>query len=230
MQPKSSDSASTCSHEAATSGEFYTIAEEHTNTITHALGLCLSGAGLFYLLTYPVLLSQRLIFGIYGFSLFLSYLTSTVYHGIRDEWFKQKLRLMDHAAIYLLIAGTYTPFLWTAGKSWVSTVLLILIWFLALVGVVFKLVVPDPDRFESYSVISYLSMGWFFPFFVSDVYSNLPPRTFSLIVAGGLLYTFGILFYLWESLPHNHAIWHLFTIVAAAAHFWAVLRLLFGFA
>lgn len=205
--------------------DFYTEAEEQANTITHGLGLLLSLVGLLYFLVDAQLWNHKLIFGIYGLGVVLSYMTSTLYHGAEQGWRKHRLRLADHASIYLHIAGSYTPYLVLAGASWLSTATLGMLWLVALLGAGFKLFVPDIDRFESYSVLSYLAMGWFFPLLLFDVYENLPEHTLTLLVVGGLIYTSGILFYRWESLKYNHAIWHVFVVVAGICHYGAALLL-----
>lgn len=205
--------------------DFYTAGEELSNTLTHGIGLALSILGFFFFVSVPEQLAHQVAFGIYGAGVLLSYLTSTLYHGASQGWQKHRLRLLDHATIYLNIAGTYTPYLALIGRSWLSTAMLAVIWLIALAGVGFKLFVPDLDRFESYSVLSYLAMGWIFPLFVFDIYPNMPNYTFELLIAGGLTYTIGIFFYRWEALPHNHAIWHIFVMAAAGCHYWAAYRL-----
>lgn len=205
--------------------DFYTVGEELANTLTHGLGLVGSAVGFLFFVTVPEKTIHQLLFGVYGAGILLSYLTSTIYHGLPQGIHKHRFRLLDHATIYLNIAGTYTPYLALIGTSLLSPIMLFVIWLIALVGAGFKLLMPDVDRFESYAVLSYLAMGWIFPLFVFDIYPNMPVHTLSLLVAGGLVYTVGILFYRWESLPYNHAIWHIFVMIAAACHYWAAYRL-----
>lgn len=206
--------------------DFYSEEEELANTISHSVGLILSCIGLIWLLGHTHSIPQNATFGIYGISVLVSYLTSTVYHGVTHGRLKHQMRMMDHAAIYLQIAGTYTPFLIMAGSSWLSSYMLVIIWLLAIVGALFKLLAPNVDRYENYAVLSYLSMGWIFPLFVFDVYALLPPHTLTLLLSGGVIYSVGILFYRWESLPFNHALWHGFVLFAGGMHFVAIYRLL----
>jgi hemolysin III len=201
--------------------------EEVANTITHGVGVGLSIAGLVVLVVRAALYGdvwQVVSFSIYGSSLILLYLASTLYHGFRSKRVKEILRIFDHSAIYLLIAGTYTPFLLVTLRGPWGWSLFGLIWVLALLGITFKIVFGP--KYEIVSTGFYILMGWVVIIAIKPLIAALPVMGLAWLVAGGLAYTGGVIFYAWEKLPFNHAIWHGFVMAGSIFHFVAVLSYL----
>ena len=202
------------------------FAEELANSLTHGIGL------LFSLAALPVLVLAAAGGGdawhvvaasVYGASLVLLYSTSTLYHALASPRAKAVLRRMDHAAIYLLIAGTYTPFLFGPLRGAWGWSLAGVVWGLALVGVLFKSVFGI--RLPHLSTTLYLAMGWLVVVAIVPMLRTVPPRGIAWLVVGGLLYTGGVVFFVLDRrLRFAHAIWHLFVLGGSAAHFAAVLR------
>ena len=159
---------------------------------------------------------------LFASALVLMFVASTLYHGVKRPRTKVWLRALDHAAIYLLIAGTYSPFLLVSFRDErFGMPLFVGLWLLALAGVIFK--VFATGRFEKTSVAIYLAMGWVIVAVAKPVFTTLDTGGLVLLVLGGLAYTVGVIFYRWESLRYHHAIWHLFVIAGAAAHYFAIL-------
>jgi len=150
----------------------------------------------------------------------LLFLASTLYHSATNEAKKTVLHRLDHCAIYLLIAGSYTPFLMITLHSSLSNILLIVVWLLAISGIVFKLYFID--QFPRTSLITYLLMGWLSIFAIYQIYQAAPIQLLILLVAGGVSYSVGTIFYAIKKIPYNHAIWHLFVLGGAAFHCWAI--------
>lgn len=197
--------------------------EELANTLTHGFGLILSLFGLF------VLVYLANIYGdvwyivsavIYGLSLIALYAASTFYHSASSPELKKTLQLIDHCCIYLLIAGTYTPFTLIALRGTFGNSLFLLVWAFALVGIGLKIFLHD--RIPAASVISYLVMGWIGIVAVQPLYQVLGLMPIVLIVIGGLVYTLGTIFYGWKSFKHHHAVWHLFVLGGSICHFIAI--------
>jgi hemolysin III len=201
-----------------------TPSEELASSITHGVGavlaisalavlVCLAGAGGD---------ARRVVtLGLYGTTLLLMYLASTAYHLARSPRLKRRMRICDHASIYLLIAGTYTPValvLMHGGWGWT---LFGIVWGLAIAGVVLKLFFVG--RFDRLSVTLYVLMGWTLLIALRPVLAAVPPGGLRWLLAGGVAYTAGVGFYLWENLPFNHAIWHLFVLSGSICHFFAML-------
>jgi hemolysin III len=199
-------------------------AEELANSLTHGAGLLLS------LLAAPVLIVAaattddpwRIVAAsIYALSLVLLYAASTAYHAARVAHVKAILRRVDHAAIYLLIAGTYTPFTLVSLRGAWGWTLFGVVWALALVGVILKS--RYGARLPRLSTAVYLAMGWMIVLAIRPLATHVAPGGLLLLAAGGLCYTGGVVFYVWERLRFGHAIWHLFVLGGSAAHFAAVL-------
>lgn len=204
--------------------KLYTIGEEIAHAITHGLGAFLSVAGL------TVLVAQATLYGniwhitscaIFGATMVLMYTASSLYHSIPIPSAKKVLRAVDHSMIYFLIAGTYTPFtLVTLHGPW-GWSLFGITWGLALIGVVFKIFYTG--RFEKLSLGIYLGMGWVAVVAVKPLMAALPVGGLILMLAGGLVYSGGVAFYVWERLRYHHAIWHVFVLGGNVLHFFAVL-------
>lgn len=160
---------------------------------------------------------------IYGATLIILYLASTLYHAIYHTATKKIFKIIDHASIYLLIAGTYTPFTLVSlreNSEW-GWYLFAIIWILAFLGV--GLLLLFPGKFSGIRVAVYIIMGWLAIFVANDIRGAIGTAGMSWLVAGGLSYTFGVIFYLWDRLPLNHAIWHLFVLCGSICHFFAIL-------
>ncbi|MCW7493598.1 hemolysin III family protein [Leptospira sp. 2 VSF19] len=204
----------------------YSIGHEIANAVTHGIGGGLSIAGLSLLLTVAVLYGDVwhiVSSAIYGATLILLYLASTLYHGIYHSATKRIFKVIDHASIYLLIAGTYTPFTLVSLREhsqWGWTLFLV-VWILAFAGVLLLLLFPG--KYSGARVVVYILMGWLAIFVVKDIRQAIGVGGISWLVAGGLSYTIGVIFYLWDRLPFNHAIWHLFVLSGSLCHFFAIL-------
>jgi len=194
------------------------------SVLTHGLALGLSAAGVAVLLVLAALRGKPKLVtacSIYGATLVFLYLASTLYHGLDGTRARHVLRIIDHASIYLLIAGTYTPVaVVVLGGAW-GWCLFGVIWALAALGVVLKALFMG--RFRILSVLVYLGMGWLSLVVLDPLLSRLGPQAIAWFVAGGLLYTGGLLFFAWKSLPYGHAVWHLFVMGGSALHFLAIL-------
>ena len=207
----------------------YSRGEELANALTHGIGAALSVAGLAVLVTLTSLHGDAwrvVATAIFGATLVLSYTTSTLYHSFRGEALKRLLRKFDHASIFLLIAGTYTPFLLVNLRGPWGWSLFGVIWGLALAGVVLKFWLAG--RFRLGSTLLYIGMGWLVVIAVRPMLRVMPTDALWLLLAGGLSYTVGTLFYLWKRLPYHHAVWHLFVLGGSACHFFAVLSAVSG--
>lgn len=193
------------------------------NAVTHGLGLVLSIAGLGVLLTTAAMRGRAeylIAAGVFGTTLVFMYLASTLYHGFRVPHLKRLMRVVDHIAIYLLIAGTYTPFLLLLFPEAWRWKMMAIVWAMALAGTIFKLFTTG--RYERLSTGLYLAMGWLVVVGLRPLLQATPPGGLAWLIAGGLLYTVGTAFFAWERLPYNHAIWHLFVLGGSACHFYAV--------
>ena len=201
-----------------------TIKEEIFNSITHGIGVLLSIAALVILVVLAVGKGNTwhvVSFSIYGSTLVLLYLASTLYHSFTKEKIKNLFARFDHAAIFLLIAGTYTPFLLTALRGTFGWVLFGIIWGVAVVGVVIRSIYLT--RFRKLMVAMYLIMGWMFVVAVGPMIKNLPLISIIFLFLGGLFYSVGVVFYLKRNLKYGHGIWHLFVLAGSIMHFFAVI-------
>jgi len=207
---------------------FYTLREEIANSVTHGIGAALSAAGLVTLIVLALGYGGDgwLVAGftIFGASLVVLYLASTLYHAVQHRRAKRILRKCDHAAVYLLIAGTYTPFLLISLRGPTGYTLLVLVWGMAAAGVLWKMFFTG--RYEVLATIVYVLMGWMCVVAYRQMVAAVPPEGLKLLFAGGIVYTTGVLFYAWEKLPYNHAVWHLFVLGGSVLHFGAVVSLL----
>ncbi len=200
--------------------------EEWWNAATHGLGFVAAGVGSSFLLYWGLqkglTMGQLLALGLFGASLMLLFLASTLYHGVRESGWKYRLRRMDHIAIYFLIAGTHTPFIYrylpdTSGLWYLGA-----LWSLVVLGTLYKIFFMG--RWERFSLSLYLFMGWMVVFILPWIWAKVDATTWMWIGLGGLSYTVGVIFYRWERLPYNHAIWHLFVLGGGAGHYIALLN------
>ena len=202
----------------------YSLAEEIANSITHGLGALLSVAGLTLLVTFAAQQQDiwRVVsFSIYGVSMIFLFTASTLYHSFQSPTVKQVFKTIDHCSIFLLIAGTYTPFLLVSMRGTTGWILFGIIWGLAVLGIVLKIILGP--RYKKLSVATYLIMGWLVVLASKELTANLSIEGLYWLIGGGLFYTLGVVFYLWNKLPFNHAIWHLFVLGGSMCHFFAIL-------
>ncbi len=205
------------------SDKLQTRAEEIGNATTHGLGALLSIVAIILFVVYTknqndyFKLVSSLIF---GSTLLLMYLSSTLYHFISEPQLKQWFRVLDHSSIYLLIAGSYTPFMLVTIRGPWGWTLLTVVWSIAVAGVIFKLFFIN--RFSFASTMIYLVMGWLAVVAIKPICQNLSVEGLSFVVAGGLCYTIGVVFYLWKRLKFSHTLWHLFVLAGSICHFFAV--------
>lgn len=203
----------------------YSVGEEIAHAVTHGIGAALSVAGLVLLLVRASVSGDAWSVtgvAIFGSTLLLLYLASTIYHSVRSDRAKRLLQKFDHAAIYLLIAGTYTPFVLVTLRGPWGWSLFGVVWGLAVAGVVFKF--RFAGRFDVLSTLVYIVMGWLVLIAFKPLTAALPGPGLAWLVAGGLCYSLGTIFYLWERLPYHHAIWHLWVLGGSACHWAAVFR------
>lgn len=202
------------------------LGELIANSITHGLGIGLSIAGLVMLILRAAYRgSTWYLVGVilFGTTLILQYTSSTLYHSMANKPWKTVLQRLDHSMIFLLIAGTYTPFLFTVLRNWLGWILFGLVWGLALVMLVLKLTLKD--SFSKPPVWLYLVLGWLGAVVFWQSWEALTPRTLILILAGGAAYTLGVIFYRWRKLPYSHSIWHLFVLGGSTLHYFSILLL-----
>jgi hemolysin III len=199
-------------------------AEELANSLTHGVGLALSIAGFLVLVILAAMRGSawRIVScAVYGSTLICLYTASTLYHSTRSRRLKRILKVCDHSAIYLLIAGTYTPFLLVNLRGSWGWSLFAVIWGLAMAGILFK--VWFVEHFSVLSTVVYLLMGWLALVAVKPMLLSVPHSGLLWLLVGGVLYTVGVVFYAWKKIPYNHAIWHGFVLVGSTCHYFAVL-------
>jgi len=201
----------------------YSTKEEVANSVSHGIGAMLSVAGLTLLLINAIdqkSITKIISFSIYGASLIILFLASTLYHAFRDEKVKQVFKLLDHCAIYLLIAGSYTPLMLVTLNGPLGYAMTALIWLIALAGIIFK--IKFGSRFKWLSLSTYLGMGFISLAVLPQLQDTLANDGITLLALGGLIYCLGVIFYVQKKIPFNHAIWHLFVIAGAASHFFMI--------
>ncbi|MGE1165606.1 hemolysin III family protein [Peribacillus simplex] len=202
----------------------YTKKEEMVNAITHGVGVLLSIVALVFLIIFSVQKGSPwhvVISVIYGASMLLLYVSSTLVHSFPEGKTKDIFEIFDHSAIYIFIAGTYTPIMVLVIQGSLGWTLLGIIWGVAIIGVVFKAFYVK--RFLFLSTLLYIAMGWMIVIVWGPLTAAMPSEGIQLLIAGGLLYTFGAIFYVWRGFPFHHAVWHVFVLGGSATHFFAVL-------
>jgi hemolysin III len=198
------------------------LPEETANYLTHGAGLVMSICCFWQLFSATAgrgTVGQVAGVALFGGSVVTLYLASTLFHAVRRAGLKTHLRLCDHAAIYLLIAGTYTPFMLALPNPW-PTWCLGVIWFLAAAGVCFKLIMGF--RYERLSVIMYLAIGWLGVLAIPPLIDRISAPGVAWLITGGLAYTFGTLFYVRGEVKYSHAVWHVFVVLGSALHYGAI--------
>lgn len=203
----------------------YPKIEEILNVITHGLGFLLSIAALVILVVYASLRGDVwhiVSFSIYGTSLVILYLASTLFHSVQKQSLRNKLNVFDHSAIYVLIAGTYTPFLLVTLRGPWGWSLLGVIWGLAIGGIIYKIFFIG--KYDYISAFIYVLMGWIIIIAIKPMNQNLPTEGLMWLLGGGISYSIGVVFFLMNRLPYNHAIFHIWVLLGSFAHFVAVFR------
>ena len=203
--------------------KYYSSIEEKINILSHATGFILSMVALVLLVRHAALhgdVWHIVSFSIFGSSLILLYAASTFYHGAKKPELRNRLKVFDHASIYVLIAGTYTPFTLVTLKGPIGWAIFGISWGLALTGIILKLFFTG--RYNLVSTIMYVLMGWIIVFAIKPLINNLPPEGLRWLVAGGISYTAGAILYSIKKIKFNHAIFHVFVLTGSFCHFMSV--------
>ncbi|RPD93310.1 hemolysin III family protein [Aureibaculum marinum] len=202
---------------------YYPSKEEKLNVLTHAIGLVLSIIALIMLIIHAYkhgTATHIVSFTIFGSSLILLYAASTFYHYSKNPQIRRKLNILDHSAIYVLIAGTYTPFTLVTLKGTIGWTIFGVTWGIALIGIFFKLF--NTGKFEKISTAAYVAMGWIIIFAIKPLLENLPTNGLYWLLTGGVFYTIGAILFSIRKMPYNHAIFHVFVLLGSFSHFMAV--------
>lgn len=207
-----------------TDGAIFNWKEELANAITHGIGFLLSIPALVVLIVSAVNNGNAMhvvSFTIFGVSMILLYLFSTMLHSFKPSKTKNVFAILDHSAIYVLIAGTCTPLTLVSLNGSLGWTLFGIIWGLAVAGITLKCFLVN--KFRVLSTVFYLLMGWLIIIAIKPLYTSLSPAGFYLLLTGGVFYSVGAIFYIWRNLPYSHAIWHLFVIAGSAFMYFCVL-------
>ncbi len=202
----------------------YTVGEEIFNSVSHGVGVVLSVAALVLLVLFAVIYSDGLgLFGalMYGVSLILLYTMSMTYHIVRNKTAKKILRIFDHCSIFILIAGTYTPYLMGPLRSTLGWTIFGIIWGVTLVGILLNAI--NLEKFRILSLVCYVLMGWGIVLSIKPLAQNLAPGGLWLLVSGGLVYTVGVIFYVMKKYRYMHSVWHLFVLAGSICHYLSIL-------
>jgi hemolysin III len=201
----------------------YSTQEELANAATHGAGVLLSIAALVLLVVFSSIHGDGwhvASTSIFGASLIALYTSSTLYHIVTTPKIKKIFQTLDHSSIFVLIAGTYTPFTLVSLRGLLGWTIFALVWTIAIGGVLLETLTRQ--KFRKLSLALYLGMGWLIVFAIKPISENIAPGGIILLVSGGLCYSLGVIFYLWKSLLFNHAIWHLFVLAGSILHFFSV--------
>jgi hemolysin III len=203
-------------------------AEEVANSISHGIGVGLAIAGVVLLTVFGAIYGNAwhiVSFAVFGISMVVLYLASTLFHSTKNPRLKIKLNKFDHSAIYILIAGSYTPLALISLRGWVGWTIFGLIWSLAIAGIVFKIWFYS-SKWRNLSTWLYVAMGWLIILAIVPVIRNVPNVSLWFLLAGGLSYTVGAMFFLFPKVPFTHLVFHLFILGGSICHFFAFLYLL----
>lgn len=202
----------------------YTMGEEIFNSISHGVGVLLSIAALVLLIVFAAIYSDGYGLAsalVYGISLILLYTMSMVYHIVQNEKGKKVLRIFDHCSIFILIAGTYTPYLLGPLRGALGWTIFGIIWGVTVVGILLNAI--SLERFKIISLVCYVLMGWGIVLSIKPLAQNLPAGGLWLLIAGGLVYTVGIVFYVMKKYRYMHSVWHLFVLAGSVCHYFSIL-------
>lgn len=205
-------------------GKLYSLGEEIFSSVTHGIGALLGIAALVLLVVFAA--KAHNVYGVvsgalYGSTLIILFLMSTLYHAIAVKGAKKVFRIMDHCSIYLLIAGTYTPITLCSIRSDGGWVLFGIVWGVTVLGIVLNAI--NMEKFKLLSLISYIVLGWAVVAWWGAVSANVAPAGIALLLAGGIVYMLGVVFYCLKNVAYMHSIWHLFVLAGSILHFFAVL-------
>ena len=198
-------------------------AEERVNIVSHAIGFIMSIVALVLLVRYASIYGNAwhiVSFSVFGVSLMVLYAASTVYHSAKNPHFRRKMRIVDHASIYILIAGTYTPFTLVTLNGFTGWVVFGVTWGMAVTGIILKLLFTG--KYDAISTMMYVFMGWVIVFAINPLIENLSSDGLFWLVAGGMAYTTGAILYSIKKIKFNHAIFHLFVLLGSFCHFISV--------
>lgn len=204
----------------------YSQKEEFLNILTHGFGFFASVFAFMLLFLKAITYNsfwESASFIVFGLSMLILYAASTLYHSAKKLEKRAKLKVFDHAAIFVLIAGSYTPFCIVALQSSLGWNMFLLVWFIALIGIVFKLFFTG--KLKHVSTVMYVLMGWLVVFFISPLMNSLSDLGANYLIAGGVFYTIGAILYSIKKISYNHAIFHVFVLLGSFSHFWAIYNL-----
>lgn len=200
--------------------KYYSPEEERLNIISHGIGFLLSIVALFLLIQRALEFDSTaylVSFSVFGASMILLYAASTLYHSAKDHQRRARLNILDHASIYILIAGTYTPFAVISLPSLVGNIILWTVWLIALAGIILKFFFTG--KYQLLSTIMYVAMGWIIVFAGNSMLENLSTEGLWWLGAGGVSYTIGAILFMLKKIPFNHAIFHVFVLMGTFSHF-----------
>lgn len=201
----------------------YTLGEELFNSISHGVGVLLSVAALVLLVVFAAIDGDGYCLAagiVYGISLVILYTMSMVYHIVQGEKGKAVMRIFDHCSIFILIAGTYTPYLLTVLDKALGWTMFGIIWAMAVLGIILNSI--NLERFRIFSLICYVIMGWAIVFTIKPIIKSIPPMGVFLLVLGGVIYTAGIIFYIMKKHRYMHSVWHLFVLGGSICHYLSI--------
>lgn len=202
----------------------YTLGEEIFNSISHGVGVGLSIAALVLLIVFGSLkgggypLAAGLV---YGISLIILYSMSMVYHIVQNKKGKAVMRIFDHCSIFVLIAGTYTPYLLITLNKALGWTMFGIIWGMAVMGIIMNSI--NLEKFKKFSLACYIVMGWAIIFTIKPIINNIPPMGVMLLILGGIIYTVGVIFYIMKKYKYMHSVWHLFVLGGSVCHYLSIL-------
>ncbi len=200
------------------------LREEIANSITHGIGLLLSISGLVLLVVFACLRGDAwhiVSFSIFGAGMIMVYTSSTLFHSFRNVKIKSILNIIDHSAVYLLIAATYTPFTLVSIRGPWGWSIFGVVWAAAIAGIILKIFFIG--KYRTLSTLLYVAIGWVLLIAIKPLYASLPTPGFWLLMAGCFTYSIGVIFFLWRKLPFGHSIWHLFVLGGTICHFFAII-------
>ena len=197
--------------------------EEIANAVSHMVGATLALISAVVLIMHGIKTKSPIVitsFAIFGAGLVIMYTVSSIYHALHNNKAKQVFQILDHSAIYILIAASYTPFLLLVVKSKAGNIIFFIQWLICIFGIAFKSLCVE--KYVLFSTLLYIVMGWMIMFVWGDLIANISQQSLILLFIGGILYTLGTIFYMWNWFKYHHFIWHIFVLLGSVAHFFAV--------
>ena len=197
--------------------------EEIANAVSHMVGATLALISAVVLIMHGIKTKSPIVitsFAIFGAGLVIMYTVSSIYHALHNNKAKQVFQILDHSAIYILIAASYTPFLLLVVKSKAGYIIFFIQWLICIFGIAFKSLYVE--KYVLFSTLLYIVMGWMIMFVWGDLIANISQQSLILLFIGGVLYTLGTIFYMWSWFKYHHFIWHIFVLLGSVSHFFAV--------